>query len=320
MPLNFNVQAVPPRGSKIRNPETSGQASSTSQDPVPFPADSKALCRPRRSPVSACFVLRKMLTSDEVCRQDVMKALTMTGDTDAERDRAAFCAAMFKNTLPEIIARSREILSGVSSQSVNDADPFGDGDQSSTFEGGPGTGALKEWPMLVEIAALTSPSFSQDEKVSLVSRFGLACLEGDAEVVRSSVVGSASLKELLCSRHTPWRLSPLMLCVAGSQSIFAAAAAAAAAAGSAPPLIADHYGVACALLEAGAPPGARDAMGHAALHWATSKAATPASMRIAGAGNVTRCCCCLESRCCLHEPPRSLGTTATTTTAARGAD
>lgn len=125
------------------------------------------------------------------------------------------------------------------------------------------------------MAALASSRFSKEAKIALVSSLGLACFNGDVATVRATfeAAGLKDQAELLRRRHTAWRLTPLALCIAGSRFVDVAAAGG--------PI--DNYGVARVLLDAGAPIEARDALGHSSLHWATSRTASPISLRIAGA-------------------------------------
>jgi hypothetical protein len=178
------------------------------------------------------------------------------------------------------------------SAAINDADPFGNGDQSPIEQrafGDAGQALIDVWGNGADFNPMV-PRFGQ-------SRFLTACFMGNAAEVAvllgaakvqsdsgngdaSSASGQASqsrspLTSLLEFRESMLRLNPLIACIGGSRLIGKPLAMPLAIQHAA-----QHARVAQLLLDAGARVDACDIAGYSVLHHCTTSQATPESLEI----------------------------------------
>ena len=192
-------------------------------------------------------------------------------------------------SLAQIVASERAAFAPLTNLAACDADPLGDGDQAPLPL--PSFGAAQQrfvsaWAEGHSVNALLQApdeavaSFSRDlappgEHGGAALSFARACSGGDAAAVRGALAAAAPALRgaLLGARLTPLRLSSLHCCVVGAKLAGMAAL---------PPraCVADHAGVAAALLAGGARAGARDVRGYTPLHHATSMGWSAASLAV----------------------------------------
>lgn len=147
----------------------------------------------------------------------------------------------------------------------NDADAFGDGDQSPAP-----TVAARE--ILRETWASCGDVLVAAREGALTP-FAMACFVGDARQVRDAIGaartrGGSALRELLERRETTLRLSPLLFGVSGMRQV----------AGASHGGRLEHEGVIRALLDAGARVDCRDATGKGVVHYGAGAYATDGTL------------------------------------------
>lgn len=159
---------------------------------------------------------------------------------------------------------------------MNDADQFGDGDQSP-IETSKGRDAARE---LYSIGGDIHKHAVEDA----MSMFGKLCLFGSAAAIqrmldekRDKLAQPYSTKEemkvMLETRDTSLRLTPLLLLVSAGKNL-------AGGGGGIPSAMIDHVGVAKVLLKYGARPDAKDVLGKTVCHYGAGAMATPTTMQI----------------------------------------
>jgi hypothetical protein len=216
---------------------------------------------------------------------------TQRSQEDAKRDMVGETARAFLSKLDpvdlhrlaslsshSITVAARKAFQPITNWTLNDKDPLGDGDQSSfdgNWPGTPGFVALCEWGKAPELNFIVSPLTDPSAKLEMISEFGLMCAYGNiAEVQR--ILDSCSTPEakidLVARRSLSLRMSPLMLCIAGSRWVGQVIQ-------RAPGM--NHTGTAKLLIAAGAPVAARDVCGYSCLYHATTSSFSSESLAIA---------------------------------------
>jgi tetratricopeptide (TPR) repeat protein len=183
-------------------------------------------------------------------------------------------------------ARWREILEGTTNMAMNDADHFGDGDQTPIEANGsadPGTTLRYLWSQ--------GADFHPFERPYDYSNFFVACAFGAVNEVQAALQGiqGASAKDraqLLERRESLLRMSPLLACIGGSR-FFNSSAETQQVLGRLPAEYSellrspDHVKVAELLLRANARADAKDIAGYSCAHHASVQYATASTLQIA---------------------------------------
>ena len=192
-------------------------------------------------------------------------------------------------SLAHIIATERAAFGPLTNLAACDADPAGDGDQTplplpsfapqqqffiGAWADGHSVNALLQAPDEA-MAAFSRDLAPAGAHGGAVLSFARACSGGDAAAVQGALASAAPALRgaLLGARLTPLRLSALHCCVVGAKLAGMDALPVRAC-------VADHAGVAAALLAGGARAGARDVRGYTPLHHATSMGWSAVSLAV----------------------------------------
>ena len=144
---------------------------------------------------------------------------------------------------------------------LNDADPFGDGDQSILTDENSRQVHRDIWCVGGDVEACTAEG--------VLSEFGMMCMVGAGAAVGDRLQSGFS-KQLLEQRETSLRLSPLLLTLCGCRTVMAGPGMNST----------EHEDVMKQLLEAGARPDARCIVGKTVVHYGAGSQATDTSLRL----------------------------------------
>ncbi len=160
-------------------------------------------------------------------------------------------------SVSQLRAHYRKLLSRSTDLTRNDADKYGDGDQSPAKAAGynsAGQDLLDAWSSGLDF----NPHSDSLELRALLAPFNVLCYFGDADAVQRELdaVSGEERRRLIETRVTLLRHTPLLCCISGARMV-----------GKAPfPRNADHVRVVRALLAAGARHDCRDVAGFTPVH------------------------------------------------------
>ena len=177
----------------------------------------------------------------------------------------------------ELLQHTRARIGQTTDWAVNDADPFGDGDQSYVgpcLPGNRGQSLIEAWAEGTELGLLLNDGVPQALKDQVAPKFVQLCVYGDAAGVEAALAAAGDgARELVSRRHTALRMSALAWAIAGARMVGKSKVLARVAT--------DFVAVAKALLAAGADPKAKDVAGYTCLHHCTTGMFSATSLAVA---------------------------------------